>query len=145
MKFTVSNVTQKVASTGKPMWNATLTGEDGASSVINLFDPVTEGQEINGELYVNDKGYTNFKSAQKAAGSNFASAKKEEVITKMQDRKADAIAHAGSITNATHLLTALIEAKVYATSTEAFYKEKLREFIVFYHELYENPGAVAPF
>ena len=145
MKFTATNVTQKTASTGKPMWNTTLTGEDGASTTVNLFDPVSEGQELNGELYVNDKGYTNFKSAQKAAGSNFVSAKKEEMINKVMDKKSDSIAHAGSITNATHLGVAMLNANIYPLKTEDMVKNKVREMIVWYRELYENPNAVAPF
>lgn len=145
MKFIASNVTQKTASTGKPMWSVTLTGEDGAQTTINLFDPVTEGQELNGELYVNDKGYTNFKSVSKTAGVNFATQKKEESINRVMDRKEDAIEHAGSIKYATELVTTMLEAKVWATPTEAFIKDKIREYLVWYKELYSNPNATAPF
>lgn len=145
MKFIATNVTQKTASTGKPMWSATLTGEDGASTALNLFDPVTEGQEVNGELYVNDKGYTNFKSAQKAAGANFGNAKKEEMINKVMDKKSDSIAHAGSITNATHLVVAMLNANIYPLKTEDMVKNKVREMITWYRTMYENPDAVAPF
>lgn len=145
MKFIASNVTQKITTTGKPMWNATLTGEDGVSANINLFDQVTEGQELNGELYVNDKGYTNFKSAQKAAGANFGAQKKEEVINRAMDKKSESIAHAGSITNATHLVVAMLNANIYPLKTEEMVKNKVREFVTWYRELYENPDAVAPF
>jgi hypothetical protein len=145
MKFIASNVTQKTASTGKPMWNATLTGEDGASTTLNFFDEIKEGQEISGELYVNEKGYTNFKSAQKAAGANFATAKKEEVINRAMDKKSDSIAHAGSITNATHLVVAMLNANVYAIKTEESVKNKVREMITWYRTMYENPDSVAPF
>lgn len=145
MKFIATNVTQKTSSTGKPMWSATLKGEDGVEKQINLFDPVIEGQELNGELYVNDKGYTNFKSSQKAAGATFATAKKEEMINKVMDKKSDSIAHAGSITNATHLVVAMLNANIYPMKSEQMVKDKVREIIVWYKELYENPGAVAPF
>lgn len=144
MKFIASNVTQSTSSTGKPMWRATLTG-DGVEKTLNLFDEVKEGQELNGELYVNDKGYTNFKSAQKAAGANFGNAKKEEMINKVMDKKSDSIAHAGSITNATHLVVAMLGANIYAVKSEEMVKNKVREMIVWYRELYENPNAVAPF
>ena len=145
MKYIASNVQQKTSSTGKPMWSALLTGEDGAEKQLNLFDEVKEGQELNGELYVNDKGYTNFKSAQKAAGANFATAKKEEMINKVMDKKSDSIAHAGSITNATHLVVAMLGANIYPLKTEDMVKNKVREMVVWYKELYENPNAVAPF
>ena len=147
MIFKATQVTQKTSSTGKPMWSAVLKGEDGVEKQINLFDPVIEGQELNGELYVNDKGYTNFKSAQKAAGSNFVAAKKEEMINKVMDKKSDSIAHAGSITNATHLVVAMLNADIISKqmSSETDIKNKLREYITYYRELYENPGSVAPF
>ena len=145
MKFIASSVTQKTSSTGKPMWSALLKGEDGVEKQINLFDPVTEGQELNGELYVNDKGYTNFKSAQKVAGATFATAKKEEMINKVMDKKSDSIAHAGSITNATLLVVAMLNANIYPMKSEQMVKDKVREIIVWYKELYDNPSAVAPF
>jgi hypothetical protein len=145
MKFKALNVTKKTSSTGNPMWSATLLGEDGAEKQINLFEPVTEGQELNGELYVNDKGYTNFRSAQKSAGANFATAKKEEMINKVMDKKSDSIAHAGSITNATHLVVAMLNANIYPMKSEEMVKNKVREIIVWYKELYDNPSAVAPF
>lgn len=147
MKYIATNVTQKTSSTGKPMWSAILKGEDGVEKQINLFDPVSEGQELNGELYVNDKGYTNFKSAQKAAGSNFATAKKEEMINKVMDKKSDSIAQAGSITNATHIVVALLNANIISKefSSETDIKNKVREYITWYKQLYENPTATAPF
>lgn len=145
MKFTAKNVTQKTSSNGKPMWSATLIGDDGASTNLNLFDEVKEGQELNGELYVNERGYTNFKSAQKAAGSNFAVAKKEEMINKVMDKKSDSIAHAGSITNATHLVVAMLNANIYPIKTEDMVKNKVREMITWYRTMYENPDSVAPF
>lgn len=147
MKFLATNVQQKTSSTGKNMWAVDLKGEDGVVTKIMMFDSVSEGQELNGELYVNDKGYTNFKSSQKAAGANFAAAKKEEVINRVMDKKSDSIANAGSITNATHLVVALLNADIISKqlSTETDIKNKLREYITYYRELYENPQSVAPF
>lgn len=146
-KFIATNVQQKTSSTGKPMWAVDLKGEDNVITKIMMFDSVTEGQELNGELYVNDKGYTNFKSAQKAAGANFAQAKKEEVINRVMDKKSDAITNAGSITNATHLVVAMLNANIiqkdFATETDI--KNKVREYITYYREIYNNPEAVAPF
>lgn len=146
MIFKATNVTQSTSSTGKPMWRATLTG-DGVEKTLNLFDEVKEGQELNGELYVNDKGYTNFKSAQKTAGANFASAKKEEVMNRVMDKKSDAITNAGSITNATHLVVAMIGANIISKdfATETDIKNKVREYITWYREIYNNSDAVAPF
>lgn len=145
MKFIATNVQQKTSSTGKPMWAVDLKGEDNVITKIMMFDSVTEGQELNGELYVNEKGYTNFKSAQKTAGANFAQAKKEEVINRVMDKKSDSITNAGSITNATHLVVAMLEANIWSLKSEDMVKNKVREYITWYRELYNNPEAVAPF
>jgi hypothetical protein len=63
------------------------------------------------------------------------------------DKKSDSIAHAGSITNATHVVVAMLNADIISKqlSTETDIKNKLREYITWYRELYENPGSVAPF
>lgn len=72
-----------------------LTGEDGKKhEKVSTFEAgIMSGTEIQGDVIQNGT-YLNWKGAQQAARSNFSSAKKEESITKFQDRKAEQIATA---------------------------------------------------
>lgn len=94
MIYLVTTIEEKTTSTGKPMWRTTLKDEKGVDEVVNLFERPLEGSKIDGEVYTNEKGYRNFKSAQSAAKGAFLSNKKEEVINKAMDKKADQIAAA---------------------------------------------------
>ncbi len=91
IQYTVTKVEGPTkTSTGKDMYKTTLKDPQGAEETINLFDPVVEGAVVNGEIYTNDKGYRNFKSAQAVAGGAFKTAQTE----KLMDKKADNIATA---------------------------------------------------
>ncbi len=97
MKYLIVKVEEGKKADGSPMYKSTLRDTDGKDETINLFDKVGEGMSVEGEIVSvekNGKTYRNFKSAQKAAGSNYAAAKKEETITKFQDRKTQDIAKA---------------------------------------------------
>ncbi len=101
MKFKVKAAEEKTTTTGKPMYRATLVNDAGEETTLNIFDmKVDAGQEIEGETYVNDKGYTNFKPAQaKGAGGGRPNMdriveKKAALIGEAQDRKAENISHA---------------------------------------------------
>lgn len=147
MKFITSNYEQK-SWQDKKFCEVSLTDEQG-----NVVDRVSDwtntitgnNQEVNGIIEKNAKGFPTFKSAQKVAGANFATAKKDESIQKAQERTSQGVANAGSITNATHLVVAMLNANIYPMKSEQMVKDKVRELIVWYRELYENPNAVAPF
>lgn len=95
IEYTVTKVEAPVkTSTGKDMYKTTLMAPDGTNETINLFDMVVEGAKLNGEIYTNDKGYRNFKSAQKAAGGAFRDNQKAAVIEKAMDKKNQNIAAA---------------------------------------------------
>lgn len=94
MKYLVTKVEQTKTSTGKDMYKSTLKSAEGVDETINLFDKVIEGESIEGEIYTNDKGYRNFKSAQKAAASTFAGNQKSDQVRQAQDHKAEHIREA---------------------------------------------------
>lgn len=151
-KYIVKSVTEKTTSTGKTMYASVLEAQDGSTTNVNLFDAVTVGQELEGELYQNDKGYTNFKKSasdvKRALTGNMTKAieKKSEMIEQAQDRKFDGVMISGSIRCATDLVVALLQAGIIpAMASETEVKNKVREYIIWYRELYSNPSAVAPF
>lgn len=91
MIYIIVKVEQTTTSTGKAMYKSTLKDSSGKEETINLFDEVKVGQELDGEIYTNDKGYRNFKSTARVAKANFMDNKKTETFEKLQDRKAGQI------------------------------------------------------
>lgn len=109
-EYTVTKVEQTTTSTGKPMYKATLMAPDGTPETINLFDPIVEGAKLNGEIYTNEKGYRNFKSAQSVAGGAFKAKqiedtlnKKGEMIATAQSNKENGIKIASTLNKAVEI------------------------------------------
>jgi hypothetical protein len=100
MKYTAKDVTSATTSTGKPMWKATLVDETGKEEKLNLWDEIKDGDTIEGETYVNDKGYTNFKKKleapvfMKKPNMDRIMEKKSGMIAEAQTEKAKHIAEA---------------------------------------------------
>lgn len=96
MKYKVSSVEEKKTSSGKQMFSVVLTDETGVAERINLFDPVKDGDEIEGEI-ITKGNFRNFKSAIPKKGvPNFSGvvAQKNENIIQAQHRKEESIAKA---------------------------------------------------
>lgn len=115
MKYKVLSSEQSTTSQGKPMWKVILADPEGVESNLNVFDKLIVGEEVEGQIYRNDKGYLNFKSAQvkqttrpnydrimekKQAGIAESQTRKEQSIKAAQDRSAWMWAK----TNATELM-----------------------------------------
>lgn len=84
IQYTIIKVENVTTSTGKPMYKSTLKDPEGKEETINLFDMVVEGAVVNGEIYTNDKGYRNFKSAQAVAGGAFKTAQMEKAVERKE-------------------------------------------------------------
>jgi len=106
-----------IGKNGKPytMTKMSLMDETGKKfENVSTFDKVSLGDKINGEV-VQNGNFLNFKSAQAEIRSNYSTQKKEESITKFQDRKAESISAAQDRTawmwaknNATTLISSAI-------------------------------------
>lgn len=158
MVYTVTNIQQKTSTTGKNYQVADLMDMNGqvfeAVSSWNgdfkseglTLDGTIESKEFNGKTYFNFKGQSSITPGGKTGQMVKTMEKKAEMISHAQDRKEEAIQHAGSITNATNLVIALLSAGVIPSmASETEIKTKVREYIVWYKELYTNPQSVAPF
>lgn len=91
MKYKISAVIEAQTTTGKTMYRSTLKDEQGVEETINLFEEVKVGDELDGEIYVNEKGYRNFKSTKKVASANFVNNQKATQIKESMDRKEQSI------------------------------------------------------
>lgn len=89
MKYTITNTIETTTSTGKPMYKTTFKDEQGKEQTCNVFEKLSG--EVEGELYTNEKGYLNFKTAKKVASGNFMANQKAEQIAVAQERKEAAI------------------------------------------------------
>ncbi len=153
MKYFISNKTTKLDKNNKPYICATLTDEQGTSyEKINAFRGEFNGDAFEGSLEQNGKFWNlkpnvtypaNFPVSKTEQMSELMD-KKTDTILFAQDRKNDAIQHAGAITNATNLLTASIAAGMHNIAGEEALKTKLREFITFYQNLYKYPDSINP-
>lgn len=158
MLYTVNNIQQKTSSNGKNYQTGDLTDANG-----QVFENVSswsgdyknenmsiegtiETKDFNGKTYFNFKPQSSVSVGGKTGQMIKTMEKKAEMIGNAQDRKEEAIQNAGSITNATNLVIALVHAGVIPNmASETEIKNKVREYIVWYRELYSNPSSVAPF
>lgn len=150
MTYTVTNITQETAKTGKLYQRADLTDSNGQFyekvSAFNgefqregmAIDGYLESKDFNGKLY-----YT-FKSKPSVGGKSAqierVIEKKNESIANFQDAKEKSIQLAGAITNATNLTVAEANAGLIKSD----YRTRLRENIVFYQNLYKYPENINP-
>lgn len=94
MKYITQNVQQKTSAKGSVYYVMSLLDEQEViHDKVSTFDPVIDGQELNGEI-IQKGDFKNFQSARKVSGSNFASGKKDESIAKFQEKKEQSIAKA---------------------------------------------------
>lgn len=98
MKFKVLTVDETQTSTGKPMYRVNIADETGNQTKLNMFDKVEVDQQLEGEIYENEKGYKNFRNAHKPESKrpnmDRIMDKKNGMIEVAQDRKAQNIKEA---------------------------------------------------
>lgn len=147
MIYTPQNVQQKTSPKGTNYIVCDLMDMNGqVTEGVSTFDPIQEGKTVEGSITQNGK-YLNFKVQQairtggKTAQMERVMEKKQDAILYSQDRKNDAIAHAGAITNATHQTVAELNAGLLEGTD---FRTRLRENIVFYQQLYKNPDSINP-
>lgn len=116
MKYIVQSVEQLTARTGTIMYKTKLLGEGGGIEEVNLFEPVTTGQELMGTISLNEKGYKNFKKDFAPRPNNWSQNQKVETAQKIeeikkvsireaQDRKEAAIGYFNSLNSAIEFVT----------------------------------------
>lgn len=153
MLYTPHNIEQKTGKSGKGYQVASLEDVNGQRfDGVSSFGDFIEGKQLEGTIVQNGT-FLNFKAtAQVQSGGKTAQIervmdKKQDAILFSQDRKNDAIQHAGAITNATNLVVAMLKANMIPTTItqeEVQVKSKIREFIIFYQQLYKNPDSINP-
>ena len=148
MLYKISNKEEKTSqTTGKQFTQVTLTNEQGeVFEKINLFNGEATGKtEVEGDLVQNGQ-YWNFKAKvvytanipNKGGAVMKAMERKEESIAGFQESKEKSIALAGSITNATHIVTALMEAGMLSQEETGDIKKTLTTWIAWYQEQYKG-------
>lgn len=152
MKYFISNKETKFDKNNKPYICATLTDEQGTVyDKINAFRGEFNGTEVEGSLVQNGK-FWNFEAKTtytanipaRGAGIQAAMQTKANNIEEAQDRKNDAIALAGSITNATNLVKSMMEAGILSPIEQSDIKTTIRNYIIWYQQLYKNPTEINP-
>ena len=153
MKYQLTNATAKTSAKGTNYTQVSLTDEQGVVyDRINLFKGENVGKtEIEGTLIKNGD-FWNFEGLVihtanfpgKGAGIAVAMARKEESISNFQDNKEKSIQLAGSITNATNLVVAEMNAGILDLKTDDAVRTEVRNKIIWFKTLYENPGAINP-
>lgn len=156
MKYQITNKTQKQGQKGV-YDQVTLTNENGEIfDKINLFNgEATNVNEVEGDLLQNGQ-YWNFKAKvvftanmpTKSGMMAKAMETKAENIEHAQDRKDLGVANAGSISNATNLVIAMINAGIIpSVAVEAQVQEAIVKYARWYKTLYTNPSNLdqAPF
>ena len=150
MIYKISNITPKTGQKG-PYVQCTLTNEAGeVFDKINLFNgEATDKTEIEGDLVQNGQ-YWNFKA--KVVHTNNipprgqgmiakAQERKQEGIEASQDRKEAGIANSGSISNATSLVVAMINAgMIPSTGSEEDVQNAVIKYARWYKVMYNNPS-----
>lgn len=154
MLYIPKNVEQKTSAKGTNYIVADF--EDANGQIIekvSTFDPIVEGRSVEGQItqngqYMNFKVTKQFQSGGKTGQIEKVMEKKNESIANFQDAKEKSIQHAGAITNATNLTIAWINSRavshVALPLTEDQVKQKLRENIIFYQNLYKYPNDINP-
>lgn len=158
MIYQISNKITKQDKNGKDYIRATLTSETGEIfNNIGAFRGEFIGDTYEGELERNGDFWNlkpkvvlpvNFPTGGKGGMMKQAMETKAENIEHAQDRKNDAIANAGSITNATNLVTAMINAGIIpSVAGENQVQEAVLKYARWYKTLYSNPSNIdsAPF
>lgn len=151
MIYLVKNLTQKQKKDGSFYQSATLVDQNNQEyeNVSAWNNEFREGQSVEGQIetkgnYLNFKSMSSIRPSSKSAQMSAVMEKKAEQIERTMDRKEQAIAHAGAITNATNLVKSMLEAKVWANVTEDMVKNKVRDYIAWYKAIYENPNNIIP-
>lgn len=157
MIYTPLNVQQKTGRSGKNYIIADFQDMNGQiHQGVSTFDPVKDGVSLDGQITQNGE-YLNFKAQASIPTGGKAGVVAKQVeqaqertsqnVAIAQENREKGVINSGSITNATHLVVAMLEADVIpkGLSTESDIKNKIREYIVWYREMYTNPQAVAPF
>lgn len=151
MKYQVSNVVNKTSASGTNYIQVSLTDTEGVIyDRINLFKGEGVGKtEVEGNL-VKKGEFLNFEAIvvhtnnfpSKSSGIAQAQVRKQEGIEHSQDRKEQGIAHSGSISNATNLVVAMINAGIIPNVSS---ENEIQEYIVrygkWYKTMYNNPSS----
>ena len=153
MLYKISNPTPKQSTKGTNYVQATLIDEAGnVFEKINFFKgELTDRTEVEGEL-VRNGDFWNFNakvvytaniptSGAKSGMIAKAQETKAQNIEHAQDRKEVAIANAGSITNATNLVVALVNAGIIpSVAGESQVQDAVVKYAKWYRTMYDNPS-----
>lgn len=151
MIYQISNKITKQDKNGKDYIRATLTNEMGeVFNNIGAFRGEFVGDTYEGELERNGDFWNlktkvvltgNFPTGGRTGGIAQAQARKQEGIEHAQDRKDQSIANAGSITNATSLVVAMINAGIIPSiAGESQVQDSVVKYAKWYRTMYDNPS-----
>jgi len=151
MLYKISNKVTKQDKNGNDYIRATLTSETGeVFDNIGAFRGEFNGDVYEGELERNGNFWNlkpkvvhtaNFPTGGRGAGIAVAQQRKQESIEHSQDRKEQGIANSGSITNATNLVVAMINAGIIPSiSGENQVQDAVVKYAKWYRTMYENPS-----
>jgi len=121
MKFIITKAEDITASTGRKYKKVSLRSDEGEHEGIGIFDnfeAIQVGQELEGTVKQNDRGYWNFYPERKPAGNRTAQMervmeKKSENVAHAQDRKEHSMRITGASRDASLFVVALINAGQY--------------------------------
>ena len=150
MIYKLTNKEQKTSAKGTVYTSATLTDEQGnVYNKINAFRGEFNGEEAKGTLVKNGE-FWNFEAETTYTGHipqskpNYMAQNmrmKAENIEEAQDRREKGVAHAGSITNATNLTIAMINAGIIpSTGSEQDVLDAVTKYAKWYYTKYTNPS-----
>lgn len=152
MLYIPRNVEQKTSAKGTNYIVADFEDTNGqVTEKVSTFDPVIEGKSVEGAItqngqYMNFKITKQFQTGGKTGQIERVMERKNESISHFQDAKEKSIQLAGSIRCATDYVTALFNNAIFDSREEKdqAMKIKLREMIIYYKNLYENPQDINP-
>ncbi len=151
MIYQISNKRTFQDKNGKDYTRADITSETGEQfKDLNAFKGEFIGETFEGELEQNGKFWNlkpkvtypaNFPTGGRGAGIAKAQETKAQNIEHAQDRKETAIANAGSITNATNLVVAMMNAGIIpGIAGEHQVQDAVIKYAKWYRTMYDNPS-----
>lgn len=148
MNYLPIKVEQRTSKNGKNYQVVSLEDANGqVTENVSTFDSLIEGRSVDGQIVQNGQ-YLNFKLGGgyggKTAQMTQMMDKKQDAILFSQDRKADAIARAGSLKNATELVIAFKDEFGLGGAIEETVRAKIREYAKFYEDLYDLNNPLIP-
>ncbi len=151
MEFIIDTLEIRQTSAGKEYKSVTLKSGDQSYEKVSLwsdnpdYNTFVEGGHISGEVFKNEKGYWNFKSANaktaytggKTGAMNKVMETKNTNIMAAQDRKNDAIARAGAMRDATLVTIASLKDQPFPTNDD--FKHEWESWVKYFLGKGEEP------